>query len=291
MAKASAAQPTRAGVGCMRRLWLLCLIGMVLAGGVAVAARERATERSAQPVYYISTTQKAMALTFDVSWGETMLPKVLSILQRERQPATFFLSGPWSKTHPELVQAILADGNELASHGQQHVNLSNYGNASIADNIGAADSILRVYAAGPLHFFRPPNGDFDGRVVDVAHGLGYETIIWSIDSRDWMNPGVGTIVSRVTREAFPGAILLFHASDTCKQTDLALPAVIEQLRAAGYHLVTLGQLWDMGAAMRDDPRGSGHKPNMQPAPGPTATPPVPSTTSATPFSCPTADTA
>lgn len=264
----------------MRRVWFLCLVGLVLVGGSTAAARAGVADRTAQPVYYVGTTQKAMALTFDVSWGETMLPKVLAILQREHQPATFFLSGPWSKTHPDLVRAILADGNELASHGQQHVNLSNLGNTVIANNVGAADTILRSYTSQSLRFFRPPNGDFDGRVVEVSRGLGYETVIWSVDSRDWMNPGVGSIVNRVTRQAFPGAILLFHASDTCKQTDLALPTVIEELRASGYRLVTLGELWSMGPAKRDDPRGSGHKPNMPSEP--TATQPAGSQ----PYSCP-----
>lgn len=268
----------------VRRLWLLWLVGVAVLGGTFAWSRARAADRPALPVYYVATTQKVMALTFDVSWGETMLPKVLAILAREHQTATFFLSGPWSASHPELVRAIMAGGNEIASHGQQHVNLSDVANSAIANNIGSADAILRGYTGRPLQFFRPPNGDFDGRVVDVAHGLGYETVIWSIDSRDWMNPGVSSIVSRVVREAFPGAIILFHASDTCKQTDIALPTVISDLRAQGYRLVTLGELWKMGPAMRDDPRGSGRKPNMSPAPS------VPSATAATangaPYSCP-----
>lgn len=258
----------------MRRLWSLVVAVMVACGLALGLARARAAERAAQqPVYYIATTQKAMALTFDVSWGETMLPKVLAVLAQHHLHATFFLSGPWAKTHPQAVQAILAGGNEIASHGQQHVNLSDYGAAAIAANIGAADTILRGYTQKPLQFFRPPNGDFNGRVVDVAHGLGYKTILWSIDSRDWMNPGVGSIISRVMREAFPGAIILFHASDTCKQTDLALPTVIERLQTEGYRLVTLGQLWQMGPAMHDDPRGSGRKPNQEtPAACPAAAP-------------------
>lgn len=242
--------------------------------GALLWSRARAAERASLPVYYIGTTQRAMALTFDVSWGETMLPKVLAILSQEHQKATFFLSGPWAATHGDLVRAILAGGNEIASHGQQHVNLSQSGSAAIANNVGAADTALRGYVSGPLRFFRPPNGDFDARVVDVAQGLGYETVLWSIDSRDWMNPGVSNIISRVVKGAFPGAIILFHASDTCKQTDLALPTVIRDLRAEGYRLVTLGELWAMGPAMRDDPRGSGHKPNTgagtAPSPTPTA---------------------
>lgn len=191
-----------------------------------------------------------------------MLPKVLAILNAYHQPATFFLSGPWAKTHAQLVRDIQQSGGELASHGQAHVDLGAYSTAAIAANIGAADTILRQYTNGPLRFFRPPNGDWSARSVETASGLGYQTIIWSIDSRDWMNPGVHTIVSRVVNGAFPGAIILLHASDTCQQTDLALPTIITQVRAHGYRLVTLGQLWAMGPARHDDPRGSGHKPNI-----------------------------
>jgi len=272
----------------VRRLWLLWLVGVAFLGGSLALSRARAADRTALPVYYIATTQRVMALTFDVSWGETMLPKVLAILAREHQTATFFLSGPWSGSHPDLVRAILAGGNEIASHGQQHVNLSDVATNAIANNIGAADTILRGYTGRPLQFFRPPNGDFDGRVVEVARGLGYETVIWSIDSRDWMNPGVSSIISRVTREAFPGAIILFHASDTCKQTDIALPTVISDLRAEGYRLVTLGELWAMGPAMRDDPRGSGRKPNTAAGQvsGASSTPAAGATGPYSPSSCP-----
>ena len=243
----------------MRR-WVigLCTCLGVIGGG---AVRAPAAPPGPQPVYYIGTRQKAVALTFDVSWGERMLPLVLKVLRETDQTATFFLSGPWADTHPEMVRQLIAGGYEIGSHGQQHVNLSQYGPATIAANISAAGAILQGYTGKPLRFFRPPNGDFSPGSIEVAQGLGYETVLWSVDSRDWMNPGVGEIVSRVARQVFPGAILLFHASDTCKQTDLALPTVIADLRAQGYRLVTLGQLWQMGPAMHGDPRGSRVKPN------------------------------
>ena len=257
-----------------RPFWPIAAVALTFLTGAAVVSAHDA-EVSARPVYYVGTQRKVMALTFDVSWGDQMLPKVLGVLRAEHQTATFFLSGPWSQTHSALVADILASGNEIASHGQAHVNLSDRSAAAIADNVGAADTILRRYTGGKaLRFFRPPNGDFDERVVDVAKGLGYETVIWSIDSRDWMNPGVHTIVKRVVTEAFPGAIILMHASDTCKQTDLALPIIIRDVRARGYQLVTLGELWSMGPAMRNDPRGSGVTPN-QPVKNAPAAPTIP----------------
>ncbi len=247
---------------------LLTAVGLL---AVTVAVREAQARADAHPVYYIATHSKVMALTFDVSWGDAMLPKVLATLHHHHQAATFFVSGPWAKRNPSAIKAILAGGNELASHGQAHVNLSGRSPSAIADNVGAADAVLREYAGKPIRFFRPPNGDFNGSVVETARGLGYETIIWSIDSRDWLNPGVGTIVHRVVSGAFPGAIILLHASDTCKQTDLALPAIFKGLAERGYKLTTLGELWAKGPAMRTDPRGSGRKPNLEPPAASTST--------------------
>lgn len=232
----------------------------ILLTGASVPAQTSPTV--AHPVYYIQTQEKAVALTFDVSWGETMLPKVLAVLESEKQPATFFLSGPWAETHSASVTAIRAAGGEIASHGQAHMDLGDKSASTIAANIGAADAILRAYTNAPLHFFRPPNGDWSPRVIETARTMGYETVIWSIDSRDWMNPGVPVIERRVIQGVFPGAIILLHASDTCTQTDLALPTIIQQVRKQGYRLVTLGDLWQMGSAGRDDPRGSGQKPNL-----------------------------
>ncbi len=252
----------------LQRLWWPAAVAAFsLLAGVSLAGAQRAAE-SAHPVYYVETRQKAMALTFDVSWGDKMLPKVLAVLQAEHQQATFFVSGPWAQTHPDLVKAILAGGNELASHGQAHVDLGGRSASAIADNLAAADTILRTYTGSTaLRFFRPPNGDWSGRVVETARGLGYETIIWSIDSLDWKNPGINVIVRRVVSGAFPGAIILLHASDTCRQTDLALPSIIQDLRRGGWRLVTLGQLWAMGPAVRRDPRGSGVRPNWPPVEG------------------------
>jgi polysaccharide deacetylase family sporulation protein PdaB len=246
----------------LRLRLILCASALCALMGGWTIERQVAAHALAAPVYYIGTRTKAVALTFDVSWGDRMLPLVVATLRKEDVPATFFLSGPWARTHADAVRGLIADGFEIASHGQAHVNLGGLASSAVADNIGAADAILRGYTGKSLRFFRPPNGDFSARSVEVALGLGYETVIWSVDSRDWLNPGVHQIVSRVLHGVFPGAIVLLHASDTCRQTDLALPAIVQGLRAAGYRLVTLGALWQMGPPMHDDPRGRDIKPNM-----------------------------
>ncbi len=205
------------------------------AAPTAQAARE-------SPLRTVATRHRELALTFDISWGEVMPPKILTILERERVPATFFLSGPWAKTHPGIVARIVRDGFQVESHGQQHVDFSKLSAGGVAENITQAGDILKSLTGKSPTFIRPPNGDYNRQSLQVAASLGYTTVIWGSDSLDWMNPGVGVITNRVLTKAHPGDIILLHASDTCKQTDLALPAIIAGLRKDGYHLVTLNEL-------------------------------------------------
>ncbi|MNN81802.1 Bifunctional xylanase/deacetylase precursor [compost metagenome] len=57
-----------------------------------------------------------------------------------------------------------------------------------------------------------------------------------------MNKGVQTIVDRVVKKAHPGDIVLLHASDSVKQTQEALPIIIDELRKQGYEFVTVTDL-------------------------------------------------
>ncbi|MBE3583811.1 MAG: polysaccharide deacetylase family sporulation protein PdaB [Limnochordaceae bacterium] len=206
------------------------------------------------PVFYVKTPQKQVALTFDISWGHDTAPKVLDILKQENVRATFFLSGPWARRHPELVSRIVADGHEIASHGDQHVNLSQYSHEQVAENIRKAEADLVQVSGKTPRLFRPPNGDYDDMVIETARELGYETVIWAIDTLDWKNPGPDYMIRRVLSQVFNGAIILMHASDSSRQIHLALPEIIRQLRAQGYSFLPVGELLLAGTPGRNDPR-------------------------------------
>jgi len=248
----------------LRPLWWLApvaILGFVLLASTSpvealvVEVTGKASPVLSWPVFYVKTDQKAVALTFDISWGTKTPYLVLPVLERANQRATFFLSGPWATRNSDIARAIAAAGHEIASHGDRHDNLSTLERAGVEQNIRKAHTDLKQILGVETRFFRPPNGDYDDTVVDTAKALGYETIIWSVDSLDWKNPGVSTMISRVTKMVFPGAIILFHASDSSRETHLALPETIQALRDAGYKIVTLGELWKMGEPGRDDPRG------------------------------------
>ncbi|MGD9154888.1 MAG: polysaccharide deacetylase family protein [Bacillota bacterium] len=206
------------------------------------------------PIFFVKNKATEVSLTFDISWGEQTLPLVLRVLEEEQVPATFFISGPWAVRHAEALQAIYTCGHEIASHGDRHVNLSQYPKAAIEGNILKAHQDLLSVVDRVVPYFRPPNGDYNDLVIKTARELGFETLIWAVDSLDWKNPGADYMVKRILSRVFPGAIILFHASDSSKQIHLALPGIIRGLRAKGLKPVLLSQLFRDGEPARTDPR-------------------------------------
>lgn len=197
-------------------------------------------------IYRVKTDKKVLALTFDISWGTKTPGPVLDVLKKENLKCTFFLSGPWVKKYPEIAKRIAAEGHEIASHGHRHINLSQLSEKEIQNEITLAhQNILAVTGKKP-HLIRTPNGDYDAKVLKAAAAVGYTVIQWDADSLDWKNPGVETIVERVLNLARPGSIVLLHASDSCQQTDAALPEIISGLRKQGYKMVTVSELLRYG---------------------------------------------
>jgi len=201
-----------------------------------------------KPIYQVETEKKVVALTFDISWGEKTPLPVIDILKANHVQSTFFLSGPWVKQYPEVPRRIKSDGHEIASHGYRHINLSNLSKNEIKEEIMKAHNNIKEVTQTEANLIRTPNGDYNDQVIVAAHECKYEVIQWSVDSLDWMNPGVASITERVSKKVHPGAIILMHASDTCKQTVEALPLVIKDLKSQGYEFVTVSELMKLQKA-------------------------------------------
>lgn len=195
-----------------------------------------------KPIYQVDTKKKVIALTFDISWGNKSPLPVIDILKENNIKSTFFLSGPWVKQYPEIVERIKEDGHEIASHGYRHINLSTLSKNETIEEMKKAHTNIKEVADVEANLIRTPNGDYNDQVILAAQEINYSVIQWSVDSLDWMNPGITTIIERVSKKVHPGAIILMHASDTCKQTHEALPTIIKNLQEEGYEFVTVSEL-------------------------------------------------
>ena len=68
--------------------------------------------------------------------------------------------------------------------------------------------ILDVYKRQTL--YAPPSGECEAHVLEAADNLGYDTILWSVDTIDWQKPDAATIIERVESKIHGGAIILAH---------------------------------------------------------------------------------
>lgn len=230
---------------------LIIVVACFFAAGIIYAEKENISVFTLQEpaaVYSIPTEKKIVALTFDVSWGEIRTEPILKTLQEKGvKKATFFLSSPWSKSHPELVNKIAKAGYEIGSHGHKHTNYSGLSDEEIRSQIQKAHSILTEVTGKSPNLIRLPNGDFNKRVLRVADELGYTVIQWGTDSLDWKAAGAQEIVDRVMAKAHPGDIILLHASDSVKYNEEALPQIIDRLRQQGYEFVSVSELMEQSS--------------------------------------------
>lgn len=144
--------------------------------------------------------------------------------------------------HQEIAKRIKAMGFEIGSHGHMHKNYSEHTDTWVREQVQKSEQAIKDVLGVKTTLIRTPNGDFNKHTIQVLNQMGYTVIQWNTDSLDWMNPGVEQIKQRVLTRCIPGDIILMHASDSCKQTHLALPAIIDGLRAKGYQFATVSEL-------------------------------------------------
>jgi peptidoglycan-N-acetylglucosamine deacetylase len=208
----------------------------VVADAIGLRSGERVqTAVLRAPVVAAREPGRVVALTFDDGPDPRFTPAVLAILRQSAIKATFCVVGHWARLHPDLVQAIRADGHLLCDHSESHPALDRLPGDQVAAQIGAPAEYCRVVTGVKPEFFRAPYGATNPAVLEIAHAQGLRVLQWSVDPQDWTRPGVGTIVARVLRQVHPGAVVLMHDGGPDRsQTVAALPIIIGALRAQGY---------------------------------------------------------
>jgi len=195
---------------------------------------------NAVAIYRGSPNKMQVALTFDATYGDNQTTILLDILRRNNIKATFFLSGIWLENFPELARSIAREGHEIGSHTYTHPHLPQISIDDVRNQIIRTENIIENVTGRSPYLFRPPFGEFNQEVLNTIAELGYLTIMWTIDSLDWMNPGVQAIIDRVVNNVQPGAIILMHQAAV--QTPQALQTIITQLRNKGYSFGTVTEV-------------------------------------------------
>lgn len=194
------------------------------------------------PVYCVNTDEPVVALTFDSAWGTEDLDEILAVLKKHNAPATFFVTGQWAEKYPEAIISIDSAGHEIANHGNSHKHMPQISKKEMETEIQGCHTIIYNLIKKDMTLFRAPYSDWNDDVVEVAHSLGYMSINQSVDSLDWKDYGVDSIIHTVCehKNLENGSIILLHNGAT--YTKDALDIMLTKLEEQGYTFVKVSSL-------------------------------------------------
>ncbi|MDQ6877241.1 MAG: polysaccharide deacetylase family protein, partial [Candidatus Dormibacteraeota bacterium] len=176
-----------------------------------------------------------VALTFDDGPDPTYTPQVLAILRQFGVKATFCVIGHAARQHPELLDAIRAQGHMLCDHTETHPYLDRVPADQLGGQISGPVAYCRIVTGQTLTLMRPPYAALNQAAIDTAHQQGLRVLEWSVDPRDFARPPALSIVERVVTKVRAGGVVLMHdGGGDRSNTVVALPAIISQLQSQGY---------------------------------------------------------
>lgn len=186
---------------------------------------------------------KTVALTFDDGPGAADL-QIASVLRAEKIPGTFFFTGAGVADHPDIARQIAADGLTVGNHSYDHRYPAQvpggWTGRYLADQARRTNAALTRATGRPVCLFRPPGGFQDG-VIAATADLRMTPVLWSVDPRDWAQPGHPN--AEATAAIVKGAttigtqhhpIVLLHSS--------AAPASVQRAGGPGYRGNTVAAL-------------------------------------------------
>ncbi|KGP76631.1 polysaccharide deacetylase [Desulfosporosinus sp. Tol-M] len=201
-----------------------------------------------RPIEQIKTDRLVMALTINVDWGEEYIPAMLDVLDQGKARATFFVTGRWAKNNPELLKIISNRGHQIENHGYSHPHPDQLSIGANQEEIKKTESIIEGIIEKKTHLYAPPYGEKGASGLRAADVLGYQTILWTLDTVDWRaNSTPEMIAERILNPAIrfgikpdkSGAIVLMHPK---ANTVRALPVILDQLTQDGFCFQTLDGL-------------------------------------------------
>ncbi|MFH1150345.1 MAG: polysaccharide deacetylase family protein [Actinomycetota bacterium] len=186
--------------------------------------------------------ERAIALTFDAGGDGGPASAILDALRSAGVHSTFFVTGQFAHDNPDAVRRMAAEGHEFGNHSYSHPRFTSLTVEEVRSQISRTeDEVAALTGLSTRPYFRFPYGAGSDELVAEVNRLGYIGVLWTFDTLDWEPDATADgIRQRVAAKACPGAIVLMHLGSA--QEASALPAVISDLRAAGYQVVTLSEV-------------------------------------------------
>lgn len=153
-------------------------------------------------------------LTFDEGYENGYTPQILDVLKEKNVSAVFFVTLPFVKSEPELIQRMIDEGHVIGNHTSHHWNATTKSLEEAKEDIKELHDYMVETYDYEMSLYRPPEGAFSDQTLAMVQQMGYTTVLWSFAYADWdpdNQPGEQAALDRTTNFIHDGAIYLLHA--------------------------------------------------------------------------------
>jgi peptidoglycan/xylan/chitin deacetylase (PgdA/CDA1 family) len=138
-----------------------------------------------------------------------------------------------------LVREVSAAGHIITNHTWSHADLQRCTYGQVCSEIDRCNQALAEAGQQPT-IFRAPYGNWSTTIFQACADTNLTPVGWSVDPRDWANPGIDAIVGNVLSTTHPHDIILEHdGGGDRSQTVAALRIFIPALLDKGFQFVAV----------------------------------------------------
>lgn len=204
----------------------------------------------------LASDDRIIALTFDACGsprGKGADAALIGFLERERIPATLFVSGLWIEANQELFKRLSVNPLfEIANHGYRHRPASVTGQhaygiqgtrdiGEVVDEIEQNARLIENITGKRPAFYRSGTAYYDEVAVELAAALGQQVAGYSL-----LGDAGATFSAQQVRDALlaakPGDIAIFHMNHPESGTAAGVIAAVPELRKRGFRFVRLSDV-------------------------------------------------
>ncbi|KAF9341268.1 hypothetical protein BGZ91_009901 [Linnemannia elongata] len=195
------------------------------------------------------TAPGTIALTYD-DGPFKYTDELLDILKAKGAKATFFINGDNNarlEDYDGVVKRAYREGHQIASHTWSHKDLSKMDARHVRKEMTDLDNAIKALIGVKPRYMRPPFGSLSITARRTLGAMGYNVVMWDIDTNDWRHPNDIDKSLRPIRKAINrgykekgGHNILMH--DIIEKTATMLtPRAIDLIKAKRFKMSTTQQ--------------------------------------------------
>lgn len=191
-----------------------------------------------------SEEDKVVYLTIDCGYGSANTAVLLDIFKEQDVKVTFFVTNYFLQANPKEARRMAEEGHFVGNHSVTHPDLTALSDEEVySEIIGCEEAYYDITGKQMDLFFRPPQGNYSERTMQITKDLGYSSIFWSVAYYDYNQndqPGVEYVLDHFEKYHHNGAVVLMH-NDSSSNRD-AMKDVLIYLKGQGYRFGSLEEL-------------------------------------------------